>query len=176
MNKTIFFGDSIIEFFPLDHVFKAAINRGYAGYTTLELKAFIPDVIRQKPKRLIYLAGTNDFNEYNKRLPLAIATTIQETLAMIQKACPDCDIILCSLLPCDHTHIDMHTMNRGIRTNEMIQALNTLLSQLPYHYLDLFSLFYDGQVARRYYVDSLHVNEEGYALIAEKIKEALISY
>lgn len=170
MSKLVFFGDSLIQFYPLDDYYKNAINCGYAGYTTKELQPLFKKVIALHPESLVYLAGTNDFNEDNRRMPLEIAQTIAETLSSIEKT----NIYLCSLLPCDHSHIDMHTMMRGIRNNDLIMELNTLLAKLPYHYVDLFSLFYDHGVKKECYEDSLHVNHQGYDLITQRIKEAMM--
>lgn len=170
MAKNVFFGDSLIEFYHVHRFFADdVINCGHAGYTTFDLIGFIDEVIALKPDRLIYLAGTNDFNASYKREPEDIVLTIRMTLAEFKKALPNCEIYVCSLLPCNNCHEDMHSLNRGIRDNKQIMKLNKLLEKLPYHYIDLFSLFYDRYPKVQYYNDSLHINHLGYGLISDKI-------
>lgn len=172
MARTIFFGDSIIAFYHLHRYFDdEVINCGHAGYTTFDLLAFVDDIIAMKPDCLIYLAGTNDFNVSYQRHPEDILLTIKSTLQKLKEALPHCAIYVCSLLPCNNYHEDVHSRNRGIRDNEQIIKLNSLLQQMPYGYIDLFSLFYDTYPKVQYYNDSLHINELGYQMVSEKIKQ-----
>jgi lysophospholipase L1-like esterase len=178
MNKIVFYGDSLIEYYPLYRYYKfgESVNLGFAGYTANELShaPYTSQAISESPNVLVYLAGTNDMSKGLEHEPEDIVKEIIKTLEFFKKEMPDCDVYVCSLLPCWHEHMDGFTLTKGIRSNEKIQTINALLKDLDYPYIDLFNLFYqDGKVLTEYYQDSLHVNEKGYDLITKQINKTI---
>ena len=89
---------------------------------------------------------------------------------------PNCDVYVCSLLPCWHEHMDgLHFNKRqSLAVIEKIQVINDLLKKLDYPYIDLFNLFYqDGSVLTQYYQDSSGVAEDGYDPMTKQINNTL---
>lgn len=178
MNRIVFYGDSLIEYYPLYRYYKfgQSVNLGFAGYTAKELSqtSYTNQAISERPDQLVYLAGTNDMSTGLEHEPEEIVKAIEKTLNVFKEFMPNCDVYVCSLLPCWHEHMDGFTLTKGIRSNEKIQAINDLLKKLNYPYIDLFNLFYqDGSVLTQYYQDSLHVNVDGYDLMTKQINNTI---
>ena len=125
------------------------------------------------PKNLVILIGTNDIG---LGLPTEYTlNNIKEILQRTQKLCPNTNIVLQAIYPVNsHLSIIARQMV-GKRSNKKILALNEELHNIAVenkvHWLDLTKCLSDkkGRLAKEYCYDGLHLNAQGFKVVAEKI-------
>ena len=180
-NGTCFFGDSITQlcnlnkFYPNIH---PKYNCGVAGITSKLLLYFIDEgLIKYHPKQVVIMIGTNDLGNTVMASPRQIALNVQEMIDIIHQNLPECKIILCSCIPCLKNHTYQET-NQGIRSNDTIQMIYKEYQKLfKQDYIKLLNIYdcllTEGKPDKKYYVDGLHINDDGYQLITNLIKQNL---
>ena len=65
-------------------------------------------------------------------------------------------------------------MHQGLRSNDILQMImQEYKRMIPYeyvHFINVYdSLFENGQLNANCFIDGLHINEDGYALLTEAI-------
>ncbi|MDI6453112.1 GDSL-type esterase/lipase family protein [Peloplasma aerotolerans] len=171
----VFVGDSITQDYNVYEYFHGlnVYNRGIGGDTTKGLLSRLHlSIFDLEPKIVVILIGTNDF--------ALLKTTVEEVymnieliVKKIKIKLPKTKIILQSVYPVNETLSPMTVLPRK---NEIIRKLNDLLSQIKdVEYVQLFDLLIDehGQLNKKYTVEGLHINEQGYALITKTLDEYL---
>lgn len=171
----VFLGDSITQDYPVQDYFYGmnAINRGIGGDTTSGvLKRLEESVFQLNPHQVVLLIGTNDFALTDLSCE-AIYQAILAIVQTIQNRLPETRFIVESVYPVNHT-IDPFSVSK--RNNQDIAKLNELLSILPgVKFVDLTATLADseGNLMREFTHDGLHVNQNAYRLITEKLKPYL---
>lgn len=172
---SVFVGDSITEFYPLNDFFSgySVTNRGIGGDKTSDVLARIDDIIAIAPKQIFLLIGTNDLGD---SVPVTeIAVNIEKICEKISSQLFDTQIYVLSVLP---VNADKKTIYGIVlpRTNEDITELNERISKINnVRFIDVGSALKDGQgrLKEELTDDGLHVNVAGYAIISEIIKPYL---
>jgi lysophospholipase L1-like esterase len=190
-RRVVFFGDSITDnwsapgfggFFPG----KPYLNRGIGGQTTAQmLVRFRADVIANRPRVVVILAGTNDLSGNSGPVSLL---AIEDNLASMAELAQShgIKVVLASLLPITDAKRDAHgnpLIQSRARPPQKIEALNDWLQGYAAGsgglYLDYFSAVVgpDGFFRPELTKDGLHPNAAGYAVMAplaeRSIDEAL---
>ncbi len=180
---TVFFGDSITEYCDLNQWFPHMQNKyncGVAGITSDMLLHFIDEgVIKYQPSQVIMMIGTNDLGNTVMASPRQIALNVKEMIEIIHQNLPHCKIYLVSCIPCLENIHGYQATHQGLRSNETLQMIMQEYRKMIYyeyvHFIDVFDAFCDcdGKPIEKYFVDGLHINEEGYRIYTQMIKIAL---
>ncbi len=186
-NRVVFIGDSITDiwdengfggFFPG----KPYINRGIGGQTTPQmLLRFRADVIANKPKVVVILAGTNDIS--GNTGPMTLEQTGDNIASMAELATANgIKVVLSSVLPVSDTvrkeNGEFYIQTKS-RPPAKIVAMNEWLkgycARNGYTYLDYYSAMVDdkGFVRDGITFDGLHPNKEGYAIMNPLVEAAI---
>jgi lysophospholipase L1-like esterase len=169
---TILIGDSLTDMNEWEEAFpgKNIKNRGIYGDTTKGVLNRLDPVISQKPEKIFIMVGINDLAEgANKD---SILKNYQSILRTLKEGLPDTELYIQSLLP---NHEELNT--KAAIKNEDIIEINEELKHLAQDhdaaYIDLYPKFEseDGQLAKKYTVDGVHLNGEGYKVWEETIRE-----
>lgn len=179
IGATVFFGDSLTDFFPVQDFFPNRIiyNRGIAGDTTKDLLERLDNVVKIQPKKIIIQIGTNDLGKGVKIEK--IIKNIEKIYQTLQKEVPNIEIIALSLYPVSHHKMWLSPVIAGIRSRKKILKTNTLLQalcmKLNIPFVQLYSQLADakGRLNREYTLEGLHISGRGYAVIANVLKDYL---
>ncbi len=172
-GQIIFLGNSLTqagkwnEYFPSQQ----PANRGIAGDNTEGMLARIDEIIAAKPKKLFIMAGINDISlsRSNKKIVSNISTMI----VMIKEGSPDTQIYLQSVLPINN---EIGIYSRLKKKEKTIEKLNKELHKLSKKENLIFINIYPSflikkrQLNARYTTDGLHLNEEGYTVWVNQIR------
>lgn len=182
--KAIFIGDSITDswysFHPEFFTRNNYLGRGISGQVTAQMLArFRADVINNKPKVVVILAGTNDIAMNQGYVSLDHICDNIFSMAELAKA-NKIKVVLCSILPSDgyrwSWEVDKETVISSIRyVNEKIEAYSKAHGHA---YADYFSALDDGNRALKIEYqnkgnDPVHPNLEGYLVMEEVIQKIL---
>lgn len=178
-QNIVFLGDSLTEIYNLDHFYGKnanVVNSGVSGHTTADILDNMKErVYRYNPSKVILLIGTNDIE--TGKSDKEILKNIKKIVYLINKKRPLSDIYIESLYPVNNTENEVinHTMV-GSRTNNRIIELNKKIkcfcnnSNLVYINMYDELLDDDGNLKMDYTKDGLHLNEKGFEIVTEKIK------
>lgn len=180
---TVFYGDSITEYCNLDKYYPDINNKyncGIAGITSKMLLNFIDEgVIKFKPKNVVIMVGTNDLGNTVMESPRDIALNVKEMVEIIHYNCLDARILLVGALPClENTHGYKATC-QGMRSNDLLKMIfKEYKNIIPYDYVTFINPYSNlcnkkGQPVENYYVDGLHINDEGYLALSKAIQDQL---
>ena len=181
-GQTVLFGDSITEIFNSYELFytfskvtgQAVYNRGISGDTSDRLLERLKcNALNITPKNLVILIGTNDIG---KDIPSEYTLkNIQDILSVTHEICPSTNIILQAIYPVNSRMSLTARQMTGKRSNKKILALNEELHNIAVenkvHWLDLTKYLSDknGRLAKEYCYDGLHLNAQGFKVVAKKI-------
>ena len=161
----LFLGDSITEqgdwVKRLKH--KTVLNHGIKGDISISVLRRLDETIRQKPKIILLMIGTNDLAKGISKKEVVENTF--EIIRRLNDALPETTVFLQSILP-----VNNRTLNFESRFDnaKAIQAINRQLIQPPsdlnFNYLDLYEDFIDdsNRLISAFTTDGLHLNEKGY--------------
>lgn len=176
---TVFTGDSLVEFYDLDKFFPSSnfINRGISGDTTKGLRSRVyENVVSLVPECIVIEIGTNDLNEDSVERVFA---RYKDILMFLKTALPTVRIIVQSLYPVNH---DVNLVSKMLvknRNNDNINRLNMLLkeacNELDIEFVDINPYLKDenGSLKKEFTTDGLHLNDQGYNIVTEKLNEVL---
>lgn len=181
VNRVIFFGDSITEFWGKNSSFfpgKPYLNRGVAGQTTAQmLIRFRQDVINLKPAAVIIQGGLADIAGFTGPSSLEEIENNLRSMAELASFNHISPILVGEPPPADYPG------RTGPEPVTQIVALNKWVARYcassHFTYLDYYSALVgsNGQMKEGVSDDGVHPNETGYAILkplAEKaIAEAL---
>ncbi|MFX0102706.1 MAG: GDSL-type esterase/lipase family protein [Candidatus Hodarchaeota archaeon] len=157
----VFLGDSITEQCPWSELFQKTNikNRGIGGDTTKGVLSRVESIIEGKPSKIFLCIGTND-NMFRIRPRKTIENT-QKIIQMIQEKSKNTKIYLESLLPVRGLVANLNTNGRIKKINNEIKNIAAELG-IPFIYL--YDQFLDekGRLDKKYSLDGLHLNGDGY--------------
>lgn len=181
---TVFFGDSITEFYDIEKFYselQIKYNSGVSGFTS-ETLLWICDeaVIKLQPKLVVIMIGTNDLGSTNMRSPREIANNIREIIDLISRNVVNVRFVVVSTLPCDELQHGMK-IGKGLRTNEIIKLANQEIEYIcslfeNATFVDAFSYMVneENNIIDEYTEDGLHLTNEGYKKYTNIIKPIIL--
>ena len=177
-DNYLFLGDSLTEYYDLDKYYKdlPVVNSGISGNITEDiLNDMDHRVYQYNPSKVFLLIGTNDIQKGISSLE--IVDHIKEILTDIHDNRPYAELYLESLYPVDEDK----DASRD-RTNEEIIEINKKLKKYckdkDIVYIDLFQELVDEEdedirIKDEYSEDGLHLTDEGYEVVTNKIMKYL---
>jgi len=178
-GQSVFFGDSLTDFFPISEFFPGKIiyNRGITGDTTDELLARIDTVTSLRPKTVFLQIGTNDLNK--NRRPTTIVHKIMHITDKLKADLPEVKIHVISLYPISRNRKILSVFTCQLRTNKNIDMTNALLrnacEKKGLSFIDIHPLLATpgGSLKNEYTIEGLHLSERGYEVVAKALKPYL---
>lgn len=176
-EATVFFGDSLTEFYPLQDFFPGVnlYNRGIAGNTTKDLINRLDNVLALQPKKLFLQIGTNDLG-YGKSIK-KIISNIKFILHSFKQTSPHTKLYVISLYPVSHTKTPLSFLISGRRTNKSIQKINALLQTFCQEenitFINIYDTLLKGgkKLHPVYTLEGLHISGEGYRAITHVLRD-----
>lgn len=179
----VFFGDSITEFFDIERYmtdFDNVYNCGIHGITSDMLLHFIDEgVLKYEPSQVFIMIGTNDLGNTLMSSPRDIALNVKEMVEIIHYNLPSCQIHLLSCIPCLEKQHGYKATKAGIRSNDILKMIfKEYKRMIPYEYVHFINVYpalcnKKGEPIENYYIDGLHINDQGYQALSDEIKKSL---
>jgi lysophospholipase L1-like esterase len=185
-KRVVFLGDSITDGWKLADFFpnKPYINRGIGGQTTPQmLVRFRPDVVALKPAVVVILAGTNDIAGNTGPMTLEAIEANLASMSELARA-NGIRVVLASVLPVsdyaanrEGRQIIQTTRRPPERILELNKWVKAYSKENGLTYLDYFSAVVDdkGFLKKDLSYDGLHLNENGYRVMAPLAGQAIAS-
>ncbi|MDD3049030.1 MAG: GDSL-type esterase/lipase family protein [Bacilli bacterium] len=175
-NGIVFFGDSIIQGFDIKKYFSKEnlYNCGCNGATSDTLLHLQPFAVNDyKPSKVILMVGTNDLSDEWQFDKLEIAFNIYKLINIMRNYNPAVDVVVISPLPIienEQKGICKDNVQLKLLGNEIKANVEEFVGTV---YVDMYSHFLDDnkQLKQDFTSDGLHLNEAGYDLFANLIKE-----
>lgn len=170
--KILFIGDSITQRWNTERDFPGSINVGIGGQRTCEMwNRFDRDVLAYSPDILVILGGINDISLDSDPSPLCIYLMVQAAEAH------NIRVIVGTLLP-DEFWSGSRAVQSTAEGIQKVLAFNDALragaSVYGYTLVDYFPAFLkDGKEDTSLYVDGVHPNEAGYALMVPLLIQSI---
>lgn len=166
-DEIIFLGNSITDGGEWAEMFNdlRIKNRGISGDITEGVLLRLKEVTDSKPLKVFIMIGVNDLS---KNISITqILYNYEDIIKSIKSTSSQTKIYVQSILPVnpDFTRFKNHT-----NKTEQIMALNSDLVKIAQihrvEFIDLFSVFKNGSnhMDKKYTIDGLHLNGEGYKL------------
>lgn len=175
-NKTIFFGDSITEYYDINKYYENDdyINKGISGETSADLlKRMKKSVYDYNPKRVVLLIGINDLNR-DKKVD-DVRDNIEEIITKILNYNSSIEVDVISVLPVNRDFKG----KEDLPSNETVKELNTKLEklclELKVNYIDAFPTMIDkeGSLKEEYTKDGIHLSDKGYQHLTSLINKTI---
>ena len=176
---TVFYVDSITEYFPVEKYLKELgdiYNCGIGGITSDMLLHFIDEgVLKYEPEKVCIMIGTNDLGNTVMASPRDIALHVKEMVEIIHYNLPDTKIYLLSCIPCLEKKHGYKATKQGIRSNDILKMIYKEYQRvIPYDYVQMVQVYPSlcnkkGEPIEDYYIDGLHINEKGYQVLSQTI-------
>lgn len=172
-NKSkVFTGDSHVAYFPVTEWFEGqdVLNNGIRGDRTKDVLRRIDSIAVKQPQSIFIQVGINDI--LGASTAGTLLTNYEKIVNIIQATSPKTRIFIQGLLPVN----EFYTGKKQDSITRTIIDVNTQLKKLAEaqhcSYTDLFSaLTKDNSLPMNYSVDGLHLNEDGYKVWYEHIKD-----
>ena len=180
---TVFYGDSLIEYYNIDKFLPWIDNKyncGIGGITSEMLLHFVDEgVLKYKPSQVFLMIGTNDLGSTVMASPRDIALNVKELIDIIHHNLPECKIVLLSCIPCVESKHGYQVLKQGMRSNDVLNlVLREYKMIIPYDFVQFIDIYpclcnEQGEVIEDYYVDGLHIDNQAYEVITKKLYEEL---
>ncbi len=169
-GEIIFLGNSITdgaEWFELFDGNPNIKNRGIGGDDTNGILERLGEVTSSQPKQVFIMIGTNDL-AYGKTVDHVVANH-KKIIEQIKKDSPKTEVIIQSVLPVEDA---IHWTRPNASILEINKQLKAHCEEIGITYVDLDPVFADenGKLDKKYSIDGLHVNGQGYLKWVEIIK------
>jgi len=164
-GEVIFLGDSITDGCNWGEMFgdTKIKNRGISGDVTQGILDRLDEVVEAKPAKVFLMIGINDLAA--GKTPRQIVDNTKKIVRAIQKASPETQIFLESLLPVNPDFPQFpHHSNKSQDVLSINRVLERMAQEFDLKYVDLFSKFtVDGNKLNPEYTnDGLHLTGAGY--------------
>ncbi|MEE3343274.1 MAG: GDSL-type esterase/lipase family protein [Bacilli bacterium] len=175
-NNYLFLGDSITFRYDLKKYYKdlPVVNSGIDGDKVCDIMDNIKKrVYDYNPSKIFLLIGTNQLKNQNDE---EIFEDIINLVDEIHEHRKYTNIYVESIYPVNENINNRHTK---IRKNSRIRNINSMLkdyySNSFVKYIDLYSELSDedGNLKKEYSDDALHLNDEGYKVVTNVLKNYL---
>ncbi|MBQ8313358.1 MAG: lysophospholipase [Clostridia bacterium] len=181
-GQIVFAGSSLMEQFPVAKLLRergvdvTVYNRGIGGYVTQELLDNLDVCVTDlQPRRVFINIGTNDLSNASISLE-ELMERYDEIITTIEQKVPGVEIYMMAYYPINYDAAeDFMKPCLLIRTNEKINAANTLVEQLAckhgQRYIDVNRALKDeqGRLKAEYTIEGMHIKEEGYRAIMDDL-------
>jgi lysophospholipase L1-like esterase len=149
-------GDSLVARMPG----LGDINLGVNGETVDDVRDRIPTLAAARPRRIVLLAGANDLLRGS-----SVADTASDYRRLLDAIPDTVEVVILSVPPMDDTR------QRRIPDPETLAHLNARLARLAPRFVDLTQRLAgaDGRIEPRFTSDGIHLNDAGYAAIADLV-------
>jgi predicted alpha-1,2-mannosidase len=169
-NEIIFLGNSITdgaEWFELFDGNPNIKNRGIGGDDTDGVLERLAEVTSSQPRQVFIMIGTNDL-AYGKTIEHVVANH-KKIIERILEDSPNTEVIMQSVLPVEDA---VHWTRPNASILEINKQLKAHCEEIGITYIDLDPIFADenGKLDKKYSIDGLHVNGQGYLKWVEIIK------
>lgn len=178
-ENIVFLGDSITDYYDLDKHYDGyhVVNSGISGNTTDDILNDMENrVYKYNPSKVFLLIGTNDLvhNKSNNQ----IFENIKKIVEQIKKNRKYTKIYVESIYPINNTDnkkINNNAVN--FRNNYNIKEINKMIEEYcdknDIIYIDIYTKLQDedGNLKLEYTKEGLHISDEGYEVITNKLKE-----
>ena len=147
-------------------------NRGISGDITFGVLERLDEVTEGKPSKIFILIGINDIS---RNIPdSVILANYKKIIERIKKASPSTKIYFHTLMPVNNTFTqfknhynkDSHILNVNKGLRELAACEHITLIDLYPHFLDA-----EKKLDKKYTIDGLHLNAEGYKVWAGILKK-----
>jgi len=167
-KEILFIGDSLTDYCQWNELFgnPNIKNRGIAGDDISGVINRMDDLLRNKPRKIFLMIGIN--NLIHQNTADQVLNNYEILIKIIKTKSPHTTLYIESILP---------TYGKDKYFNDQITLINKSLSDfsIKYNakYINLYDSFKDndGQLAKNYSFDGLHMNGVGYHLWKTKIDE-----
>lgn len=175
-KDVIFLGNSITDQVDWNELLQLpeARNRGISGDITFGVLERLDEVIEGRPAKVFILIGINDIS---RNIPdSVILGNYQKIIYRIKTGSPKTKIYFQTLLPTNNTFTQF---KNHYNKDEHIQAVNEGLKRLGAKehitIIDIHQHFLDpeGRLQKKYTIDGLHLNIEGYKVWSAILKPYL---
>ena len=174
----LFLGDSLTDFFPIGEYFsseKRLYNRGIAGNTTFDVLGRIEDAVALSPSEVFLQIGINDliYLSGKKAQPAALVQRIMEIASHFSGA----RMHILSLYPVNRKKTLFARTVCFKANNRKVREVNAILRDAAeaggYGFIDLFEALCDGDgnLAREFTVEGLHLSAKGYCVVADVLQK-----
>ncbi|MDF2698684.1 MAG: Lipolytic protein family [Haloplasmataceae bacterium] len=181
MSKVVYLGDSLTANFKKLNELENVVNMGIGGDKTLEVIGRLKFVNQQKPDKLFLLVGINDYlcNQWTWAHGLIIKffKTYDAILDILKTNLPQTKFYVLAIFPVNTGSVV--PVERLTRYNQEIDEWNVFVKYKAKEYgmefLDLSNHFKDefNNLRKEYTLDGIHLNELGYEVYYNLIKELL---
>lgn len=162
-SSSIRFWKDVQERFPEQQILNSGFGGSQAGDLLFHLENL---VLRYKPKKVFIYEGDNDI--FAKKRPKEVIQTTQAIIQLINNENPNTNIILISAKPSISRWKLRGKYKRLNKKFKKLALANTHLS-----FVNVWDIMLNGRKVRNdiFIEDGLHMNEIGYELWYQKIKE-----
>lgn len=163
-TSIVLFGDSHFEYFPATELLDLPNikNRGLSGQNAQDLMARSKEVIDAKPRTIVLCIGINDINMGRSLDDLA--HDVEQLIDTLQTGSPSTRLLVLSLPPNAHPSTQAKLLEHNA-------WLRTACAQRGLEFLDITTpLMKDGVLDPDRTYDGLHLNAQGYRILAELLR------
>jgi len=147
-------------------------NRGISGDTTDGILERLNEVFFFKPKAIFILIGINDLWSFHNDLGVPSINYIENNIIKIVKAInngsPETMVFVQSILPTKNAFFVSHI-------NKINNFLKQNKNKYDFEFIDLYSSFVDSKGLIKFDLtyDDAHLNEKGYAVWVENLRDII---
>ena len=177
-NQIVFIGDSITAGYRLNRYYRnlnaETYNRGISGDTTDWMTARLQiSLFDLAPSKIVLMIGTNDIN--GGKSADEIAANYENILCLIASNLPNTKVCCISIIP-QNKEYSTEAPENNLRIQETNKKIELLSKSFGYEYVNLYDSLTDesGLLKRNCSSDGLHLNQKGYRIWTQAMKEFLI--
>ena len=165
----VFTGSSTVRLWKTlsaDFPGKNVINRGFGGSQIADVVEFAERIVLPyKPAKVFLRSGGNDIHA--GKAPERVFGDFKALVQKIHAAQPECEVVFISLCPAP---VRWSEAEANKTLNQLVAAYAKATDKVGYIETYDMSLDASGQVREDLFVaDRLHLNPEGYRLLAERV-------
>jgi lysophospholipase L1-like esterase len=171
--EIVFAGDSLVADGLWSEFFSEIHDRGIGGETTAGLLDRLDEIIESKPRQIFLWIGTNDLADATHEAQ--ILRNYRAILDRLRKEAPQTALTVIAILP-----VNEKAPKPPTQTNAQISSVNrqlkALVGEFPgVRFVDLGPILSDesGQLSRKFSVDGVHLNLDGYLAILKPLEESI---
>lgn len=159
-NDIVFVGNSLTEKFIVSEIFSSDCkNRGIGGNKVNDITKRISSITRKHPRKIFLECGINDLFEEQ---PEVVFANYKVLISKITSESPESKLYIQSVLPADTKKDEIVLLNKLLKSHCDSKAIT---------FINLYPFFEtDGYLRDSLTYDKLHLNGNGYAIWADKIR------